>query len=143
MRRAIVAALAAVSLAAVALCIVWLRQNSVEVYVRFSGRVTDAHSAVGGARTFRAKHGHLLTTMPESRSAPYIYLPEVGQVLLCNSNTFLSLGVAGLQKRDRDGRYPCAGSGKQELQQQIERTETSLAFNSWRNGKPARIQVSW
>lgn len=137
-----IVALIAVAAVVVAAAL-WFRENRLEVYLRFSGRVTDGVDRVEGAHTFRGREGHLLVTMPENSSAPFIYLPEYHQVLLCNSKTFVSTWRIGLQKRDRDGRYPCAGSGKQEIAQDIERTDHSIAFNSWRNSTKSRIRVAW
>ncbi len=128
---------------ALGIAILWLLENDFEFYVRCSSRVSDGNNAVADARTFKARRGHLLITMPESRSAPYIFPPEYHEVLLCNSHTFVSLGVFGLQKRGGDGRYPCAGSVKQEVEQQVEQRSSSLAFNSWRNGAHTRIRVDW
>jgi len=124
----------------------WRNGDVYELYVRRSAQVLRDGKELPGAEVFKGSKGHILVTFPSHRSAPYIYLPESKDVGECNPNTFVSLGAFGLQKHTRDGRYPCGGSTKQEIQQDLTNSDTALAFNIWELEKRSvlqRIEIRW
>src|SRR5262249_2702034 len=102
-----------------------------ELFVRRSARVFQDGHELRGAHVFKGPQDRLLLTLASRRSAPLIYTPDYREILECNSKTFLDAGIIGLQKRSRDGHYPCAGSDKQELKQDVTYSDSALGFNAW------------
>jgi hypothetical protein len=140
MRRAKTAAIVAAELlGAFFLVLVSASGDKYELFVRRSARVFQDGHELPGAHLFKGPQGRLLLTLASRRSAPLIYLPDYREVLECNTQTFLDAGIFGLQKRSRDGRYPCAGRGKQELEQDVKYSDGALGFNRWSNARPYAI----
>src|SRR5215467_10102909 len=132
MRRAKTAAIVAAELlGALILVHISASGDRYELFVRRSARVFQDGHELGGAHVFKGPQDRLLLTLASRRSAPLIYLPDYREVLACNSRTFLDAGFIGLQKRSRDGPYPCAGSDKQELKQDVTYSTGTLGFNTW------------
>jgi hypothetical protein len=136
MRRVKTAAIiAAELLGAFILVLVSASGDRYELFVRRSARVFQDGHELPDAHIFKGPQGRLLLTLDSRRSAPLIYAPDYREVLECNAQTFLDAGIFGLQKRSRDGRYPCAGSGKQELEQNVAYSNGTLGFNRWSDAR--------
>jgi hypothetical protein len=124
----------------------WRSGDRCEVYLRQRAHVFEDGQEIAGARVFKAASGKVLLTFPDYPSVPFIFFPEDLEVGECNSQTFLNLGIIGLQEYDRGGFYPCAGSGKQEIKQDIVSSATSLGFNYWKNTLSptvGRVEIRW
>ena len=137
------------------MALAWQRGETCELYLRHSARVFEDGRIVSGAHVFNGSKGHVLLTEAQiteaqkPRSAAEIFFPDYSQVLDCEQHTFLDLGAIGLQVHERNGEYPCAGSGKQEIRQEISSTPASLSFNHWHWDSSTdpmvvrRIEIRW
>jgi hypothetical protein len=121
----------------------WGSEDTYELYIRSSARVWKDGQELADARVFKGSKDHLLLMVDSDDRSPLIYLPESEDVGACNPSTFVNAVVFGLQKHSRDGHYPCAGSGKQELIQNIAHSEVAVAFNAWdwNSKKTCRIEI--
>jgi hypothetical protein len=118
-------------------------EDTYELYIRRSAHVSKDGQELAHARVFKGSKGHLLLMADSMYPRPLIYWPEVNDVGDCNASTFLDAVVFGLQKHSRDGHYPCAGGGKQELHLNIALSDDTLAFNTWdwNSERISRIEI--
>ena len=148
LRKVVTAAGLMLSMMVFALCLIlWTRGLRFEVFVRRSALVIENGQELKGVHVFRGAKARVLITFPDRRSAPMIYFPDYQEVGDCNGETFLDLGAFGLQKHPLNEPYPCAGRGKQEIQQDIRGTATSLSFNYWnwqtQPSRTRRLEIQW
>lgn len=109
----------------------WHNRDWFEIFIPHPASVFEDGKQVTDVHVFRSAKGIVLIRFSTDHSTPFLYIPGDQEVLQCNTGTFLDLGAFGIQKRDMDGYYPCAGAGKQEIEQNVKTTENSLAFSHW------------
>jgi hypothetical protein len=142
--------LTALALCAALFAFLWFRGSTVEPCMRTRAAVFEDGKELKDAHVFRGTKREVLLIIPSrSPSAAEIYWPEDNEVGTCNTETLLDLGVVGFQKHDRgrNGTYPCAGAGKQEITQNVQAKDSSLAYNHYDgSANPSvvrRIEIRW